>query len=163
MWKENRLIIAQVNEYIEQMRTNFETLMTSYFEDFKKKMKQRLRILVYLVEKHVNDVWFLVDIDYTYIQATIPRIKWLRPLGYEINIDEASTTITAPLAKEIDKSAPHFGTYDVVRSKVDMELKTTSTIKRKDKLVKKLKAKFGEGVVEDKEEEDDGGDEDEDE
>ena len=39
--------------------------MTSYFEDFKKTMKQRLRILVSLVENHVNDVFFLVDIDCT--------------------------------------------------------------------------------------------------
>ena len=53
-------------------------------------MKQRLRILVSLVEQHINDISFLVDIDYTYIQATISRVRWLRPLGYEINIDEAS-------------------------------------------------------------------------
>ena len=57
------------------MGVNFETLMTSYFEDFKKKMKQRLRIPISLVEKYVNDVFFLVDIDYTYIQATIPRVR----------------------------------------------------------------------------------------
>ena len=111
----------------------------------------------------MNDVCFLVDIDYTHIQATIPRIRWLRPLGYEINIDEASTTITTFLVEEIDKSAPHFGTYDVVRSKVDMELKATSTIKRKDRLVKKLNAKFGEGATKAEEEEDEEGDEDEDE
>ena len=96
----------------------------------------------------MNDVCFLVDIDYTYMQAGIPRIKWLKPLGYEINIDEAFTTITTLLAEEIDKSAPHFGTYDVVRSKVDMELKTASTLKKNDKLVKKHKAKFGEGTSE---------------
>lgn len=143
------------------MGVNFETLMTSYFEYLKKTMKQRLRIPISLVEKHVNDVFFLADIDYTYIQATIPRIRWLRPLGYEINIDEASTTITTLLAEEIDKSDPHFGTYDVVRSKIDMELKTTSTIKRKGKLVKKLKARFGEGIVGAEEEEDDESDEDE--
>ena len=66
-WKTNRLVVAQVNEYIEQMGTNFEALMTSYLEDFKKTMKKRLRIPVSLVEQHVNDVCFLVDIDYTYI------------------------------------------------------------------------------------------------
>ena len=33
-----------------------------------------------------------------------------------------------------------------------MELKTTSTLKKKDRLVKKLKAKFGEGLVEEEEE-----------
>ena len=49
------------------MRANFETLIYSYFEDFKKTMKQRLRIPISLVEKHVNDVFFLVDIEYTYI------------------------------------------------------------------------------------------------
>ena len=115
-----------------------------------------------MVEQHVNDVCFLVDIDYTYIEAAIPRIRWLRPPCYEINIDEASATITTLLAEEIDKSSPHFGTYDVVKSKVDMELKTASTIKRKDRLVKKLKAKFGEGAAEAEEEEDDEGDEDKD-
>ena len=67
MWKENRSIIAQVNEYIEQMGDNFETLMSSYFEDFKKTMKQRLIISVSLVEKLINDVCFLVNIEYTYI------------------------------------------------------------------------------------------------
>ena len=162
-WKTNRSVVAQVNEYIEQMRTNFEALMTSYFEDFKKTMKQRLRIPISLVEKHVNDVFFLVHIDYTYIQAAIPRIGWPRPLGYEINIDEASAAITTFLVEEIYKSSPHFDTYDVVRSKVDMELKTTSTIKKKDRLVKKLKARFKEGAAEAEEEEYEEAKEDEDE
>ena len=62
----------------------------------------------------------MVDIDYTYIQVTIPRIRWLRPLGYEINIDETSGAIIALLVEEIDKSAKPFGTYDVVRSKVEI-------------------------------------------
>ena len=55
----------QINEYIEKMGAKFEAQMTSYFEDFKKSMKQRLRIPVSLVEQHVNDICFLVDIDYT--------------------------------------------------------------------------------------------------
>ena len=116
-------------------------------------MKQRLRIPISLVEKHANDICFLVDIDYTYVQATIPRVRWLRPLGYKINIDETSAAITALLAEEIDKSAPHIGTYDLVRSKVDMEMKTTSTLKKKENLVKNLKEKLGEGTAEAEEEE----------
>ena len=89
--------------------------MTSYFEDFKNYMKQRLRIPVSLVEQHYNDIFFLVDIDFTYIQVEVPRVGWLRPLGYEINVDEASTAITALLVEEIDKSAKLFGNYDVVK------------------------------------------------
>ena len=70
-------------------------------------------------------------------------------------MDEASTTIIALLAEDIDKDAKPFGTYDVVKSKVDMDLKTASVMKRKEKLVRKIKKKFGEGiegVVEEEEE-----------
>ena len=118
--------------------------MTSYFEDFKKSMKQRLRIPISLVEKHFRDIFFLFDIDYTYIQASITRVRWLRPLGYEINVDEASAAITTFLAEEIDKEAKPFGTYDIVKSRVEIDLKMASTLKKKDKMVKKLKAQFGE-------------------
>ena len=58
-WKTNRSVTHQ------QMGENFELVMTSYFEDFKRSMKQRLRILIFLVEQHYNDICFLVDIDYT--------------------------------------------------------------------------------------------------
>ena len=105
----------QVNEYIEKMGANFETIMTSYFKDFKKSIKQRLRIPVSLVEQHINEICFSVDIDFTYIQAAIPRVRWLRPLGYEINIDEASVAITTFIVEDIDKSTKPFGTFDVVK------------------------------------------------
>ena len=69
-WKTNRSVMVQINDYIEQLGDNFESIMTSYFEDFKKKMEGRMRILVFLVEKHKNDICFLVDIDFTYIQRS---------------------------------------------------------------------------------------------
>ena len=64
-WKTNRSIAVQINEYIEGLGDNFESIMTIYFEDLKKSMKQRLMIPISLVEKHINDICFLVDIDYT--------------------------------------------------------------------------------------------------
>ena len=120
--------------------------MTSYFEDFKQSMKKRLRIPVSLVEKHYDDVCFLVYVDYTFVQAATPRVRWLRPLWYEINIDEASTTITTLLVEDIDKEAKAFGNYEMAKSKLTMELKTTPVTKKKEKLVKKLKGKFGGGI-----------------
>ena len=39
VWKTNRFVALQINEYIEQMGDNFESVRTSYFEDFKKSMK----------------------------------------------------------------------------------------------------------------------------
>ena len=73
-WKTNKLVVVKINEYTEQIGENFETIMASYFEDFKKSMKQRMRILVSLVEKYCNDICFIVDIDYTYIHASTPRV-----------------------------------------------------------------------------------------
>ena len=75
----------------------------------------------------------------------------MRPLGYEINVDEASVAITTLLAKEMDKEEKPFGTYDIVKSKVEIDLKTTSAMKKKEKMVKKVKARIG---VEDDEEDD---------
>ena len=130
--------------------------MTSYFEDFKKSMKKRLRIPMLLVKKNYDDIYFLFDADYTFFQEKTPRVRWLRPLGYEINVDEASAAIIALLVEEVDKNAKAFENYEMAKSKITMELKTTSVIKKKEKLVKKLKAKFGEGdeQEEDEEEED---------
>ena len=85
--------------------------MTSYFEDFKQSMKKRLRIPISLVEEHYDDIFFLVDIDQTYVQVEIPRVRWLRPLGYEINVEEASTKMTTLLTEEVDKKAKAFGNY----------------------------------------------------
>ena len=128
------------------MGDNFQAQMTSYFEDFKKPMKKRLRIPVSLVEQHVNDIYFLVDIDFTYIQAVVPRVRWLGASGYELDVNQELATISALLAKDIDKATKPFSTYGVVKSKVEMDLKTTSIMKRKEKLVRKIKKKFGEGI-----------------
>ena len=73
-----------------------------------------MRIPISLVEQHVNENFLLVNIDYTYIQAVVPRVRWFRPLGYELDVDQASIAITTLLAKDIDKAAKPFGTYDVV-------------------------------------------------
>ena len=121
-------------------------------------MKGRMRIPIYLVQKNVNNICFLVDIDFTYIQATFPRVRWLRPLGYEVNIDEASAAITALLSKEIDKEEKHFGMYDILKSRVDIDLKIASSMRKKDKIIKKLKTQLGVGddeedIQEDAEEE----------
>ena len=96
-----------------------------------------------LVEQHVHDIFFLVDIDYTYIQAIVTRVRWLRPLGYELDVDQAPATITALLVEEIDKIAKPFGTYGVVKTRVETYLKIASMVKRKDNLVRKIKKRFG--------------------
>ena len=102
-------------------------------------MKKTLRIPVSPVEKHFNDVFFLVDTDFTYVQVAIPRVRWLRPLGYEINVDEASTAIKTLLTEDVYAKATTFGNYDVVKSKVTMDLKSALVIRKRTKLSRNLK------------------------
>ncbi len=108
-----------------------------------------------LVGINYDDVCVLVDADHTFVQASIPRVRWLRPLGYEINVDEAFVAITTLVAKEVDKNTKAFGNYELAKLKITLGLKTTFVIRKKDKLVKKLKEKLGEGAKEEDEEEED--------
>ena len=93
-WDQNKTVVDQINDFIEQMGDSFDDQMSVYFDDFKSVMKRRMIILVSLVEKHVNDICFFVDIDYTYIQVVLPRVRWLRPLGYELDVDQALAVLS---------------------------------------------------------------------
>ena len=102
-----------------------------------------MRIPVSLVDQHESDIFVLVDIEFTYIQVVIPRVRWLRPLGYELDVDQDLVAITTLPVEEIDKVAKNIGTYDFVKSRVVIDLKTTSIVKKKEKMVKRIKKKFG--------------------
>ena len=62
-----------------------------------------------------------------------------------MNVDEASAAITTLLVEEMDKEEKHFGTYDIVKSRVEIDLKIASSMKKKEKMVKKLKATWSGG------------------
>ena len=102
-----------------------------------------------------------MDAYHKYVQETIPRARWLKPFLYEINVDEASATITTLLVEEIDKSATSFGNYDEIKSRITIDLQIATIIWKKNKLVKKLKEKFGEGGEGEEEDDDDDDDEEE--
>lgn len=46
----------KINEYIYQLGENFENVMDIYFEEFKKRMKMRMRIPEELVIKYYSDI-----------------------------------------------------------------------------------------------------------
>ena len=79
------------------------------------------------------------------------RVRWLKALPYEVNIDETSTTITTLLLEEVDKNAPYFGTFDEEKARITTNLQTTKEVRKKSKIIKNLIEQFGEGS--DKEEE----------
>lgn len=94
------------------MGENYINIMENYFNAFKEKMNNRFRIPKKLVEDYKDDVCFMVDSDKVYIQEVRPRIVWVKPLGYEVNIDETKDIIEALINELVDPKTSYIGTYD---------------------------------------------------
>ena len=97
--------------------------MDNYFDAFKEKMNNRFRIPKKLVEDYKDDVCFMVDCDRVYIQVIRPRVAWVKPLPYEVNIDEIKDIIEALVNEPIDPKLHVFGTYDEAKSRIDLGIK----------------------------------------
>lgn len=97
---------------IVEMGENYVSIMDNYFDAFKDKMNNRFKIPKKLVDDYKDDVCFMVDSDKVYIQAVRPRIVWVKPLGYEVNIDETKDIIEALINELVD---PKFYTLAPMR------------------------------------------------
>jgi hypothetical protein len=96
----------------------------------------------------------MVDNDKVYIRVVRPRIAWVKPLGYEVNIDETKDIIEA-LVNDL------FGpkdTYDEAKARIELEIKLPRAINKGKKRIAKLKTSstllLTEGKGEDEELED---------
>ena len=85
-------------------------------------MKEILRIPKSLVDTHSKDIYILVDTDNTCAHVVMPRVRLLKALPYEVNIDETSTTITTLLSKEVDNNAPYFVTFEEEKEMITTNL-----------------------------------------
>ena len=88
IWIKYVPILYHYNEYIVEMGENFVSIMDNYFDSFKEKMNRKYRILRKLVEDYKDDVCFMAYYDKEYIQVVKPRVMWVKPLSYEVNIDQ---------------------------------------------------------------------------
>ena len=125
------------------MGENFDKVMDNYFEDFKERMNNRFTIPPKLVEDYKDDVCFMVDCDKVYIQAVIPRVAWVKPLPYEINIDEARDIIEALVNEPANPNIPPFGTYDEAKKRIELSIKIPQAISRGKKRAAKLRTAEG--------------------
>ena len=140
------------------MGDNFENVLDNYFEVFKEKMNNRFRIPPKLVEDYKDDIFFMVDCDMVYIQVVIPRVAWVKPFPYEINIDEVRDIIEALVNEPSIPNILAFGTYEEAKKKIELSIKIPQAIGRGKKRVSKLKTTEGplmltEGKGEDEEQE----------
>ena len=93
-----------------------------------------------------------------YIQVVIPRVAWVKPLPYEINIDEAKDIIEALVNEPANPNLPTFHTYEEAKMRIELSIKIHQALSKGKKRVAKLKTTKGplmitEGKGEDKEDE----------
>lgn len=100
------------------MGEKFISIMENYFDSFKEKMNNKLRIPNKLVEYYKDDVCFMIDYDKVYIQVVKPRVVWVKPLSYEVNINDTKDMIEALLNELVDPKATYFGTVDEKKARI---------------------------------------------
>ena len=66
-------------------------------------------------------------------------MAWVKPLPYEINIDEARDIIEALVNEPADPKLPTFGTYEEAKKRIELSIKIPQAISRGKKRVAKLK------------------------
>ena len=106
-------------------------------------MNNRFWIPPKLVEDYKDDIFFMVDCDRVYIQVVLPRVAWVKPLPYEINIDEARDIIEALINEPVNPNLPNFGTYDEAKKRIELSIKIPQAINRGKKRMTKLKTVEG--------------------
>ena len=84
------------------MGEKYVSIRDNYFDTFKEKMNNRLRIPKKLVNDYKDDIFFVIDSDKVYIQAVRDKIVCVKPLGHEVNIDETKYIIEALRNEPID-------------------------------------------------------------
>ena len=120
-------------------------------------MNNRFRIPEKLVSDYHDDVCFMVDCDNVYIQVVKPRIVWVKPLGYEVNIDETKDVIEALINESVNPNATYFDTYEETKARIELEIKLPHVVNKGKRRIAKMQTKvplmLTEGKGEDEEEE----------
>ena len=107
--------------------------MDNYFETFKEKMNNRFRIPKKLVIDYHDDVCFKVDYENVYIQVVKLRNVWVKPLGYEVHIDETKDIIEELINESINPKATYFGTYEEAKTRIELQIKLPQTVNKAER------------------------------
>ena len=55
-----------------------------------------------------------MDTYFLYAQVVLLRVEWLRPMPYEVNVDEVARKVIEILVEDIDYSVKKFGRYETI-------------------------------------------------
>ena len=81
----------------------------------------------------------------------------VKPLGYEVNIDETKDVIEALINEPINPKATYFGTYKETKARIELEIKLPQVVNKGKRRIAKMQTKvplmLTKGKGEDEEEE----------
>ena len=87
-----------------------------------------------LVEKYKDELCFMVETYFTCMEAVVPQVKFIEPMGYEMSKDLIEGYAQIILHSEVDSNCPRCDTYyEKMR-----EVKTSQVIKDSKKKVEKV-------------------------
>ena len=55
---------------------------------------------------------------------------WVKPLGYEVSIDEVEDIIKALINELVDFKAAYFGMYDEAKARIELEIKLPWVVRK---------------------------------
>ena len=65
---------------------------------------------------------------------------WVKPLGYEVVIDETKDIIEALVNEPVDPKAAYFGTYDEAKARIELEIKLPQEVSKGKRRIEKMKS-----------------------
>lgn len=103
---------------------------TLILKTFQSEMKLRSRIPKSVVEKYKDELCFMVDTNFTYMEAVTPRVIYVDPLGYDITEEIIESYVQKILSADLDPKIPRFGTYKE-NMKLSYQTKLEKSIRKK--------------------------------
>lgn len=103
-------------------------------DSFQEEMKQRYRISPILVDKYKDELFFMVEIDFTCMEVVVPQVKFIEPMAYEMSEELIEGCAQIIHHSKFDSKCPRLGTYiEKMR-----EFKTSQIIKDSNKKEEKV-------------------------
>ena len=85
----------------------------------------------------------MVERDNTYMEAVIPRIKFIEPMGYEMNAKLIEGYVKIILESKQDTKYPKWGTYEERSRIVQSELYSKERKKKVEKEIDSILKEYG--------------------
>ena len=85
----------------------------------------------------------MVEIDFTCMEAIVPRVKFIEPMGYEMSVELIEGNAQRILHSRVDSGCPRWGTYTEKIKEVQTNIMDKDIKKKVDKLIDSILKELG--------------------